>query len=217
MVNIKNPNKIRLILSITIGIIILALPILTNQLMTFRWFKVIGDEETWIAFYGSYLGGIIGGLMTLAGVLITLNFQTKNKHQEDEVNEHKTLLMLYPKFLLIKSNLKNIRLSLENNHQMIEQGYEWNKIERERFKWRIKRLAEKLNFLEEIDSSKLLPETIVKLMDLNRELENIYVAVSVLEGNFESGFPPESWEEYSHGVKDAMDLLDVTINDLNIR
>ncbi|MGR9049532.1 hypothetical protein ACQ4XT_12985 [Halobacillus faecis] len=197
--------------------IILVLPILTNQLMTFRWFKVVGDEETWIAFYGSYLGGIIGGLMTLAGVLLTLNVQTKNKHQEDEVNEHKTLLMLYPKFLLIKSNLKDIRLSLENHHQMIGKGHEWNKIERDMFKWRINRLAEKLNFLEEIDSSKLFPETIVKLMDLNRELENIYVAVSVLEGNFESGFPPESWEEYSRGVKGAIDLLDLTIKDLIIR
>ncbi|REJ10436.1 hypothetical protein [Halobacillus trueperi] len=195
----------------------MVLPILTNHLMMFRWFKVVGEEETWIAFYGSYLGGIIGGLMTLAGVLLTFNYQTKNKQQEDEVNEHKTLLLLYPKFLLIKSNLKNIRFSLENNHQMIEKEQEWNKIEREMFKWRIKRLAEKLNFLEEIDSSKLLPDTIVKLMDLNRELENIYVAVSVLEGNFESGFPSESWEEYSNGVKDAIELLDLTIKDLNIR
>ncbi|WLR46415.1 hypothetical protein LC065_12590 [Halobacillus litoralis] len=212
-----NSNKVRMILWVTVGIILLALPILTNQLMTFRWFKVVGDEKTWIAFYGSYLGGIIGGLMTLAGVLLTLNVQTKNKHQEDEVNEHKTLLMLYPKFLLIKSNLKDIRISLENNHQMTGKGLEWNKIERDMFKWRINRLAEKLNFLEEIDSSKLLPETIVKLMDLNRELENIYVAVSVLEGNFESGFPPESWEEYSRGVKGAIDLLDLTIKDLIIR
>ena len=185
--------------------------------MTFRWFKVVGDEETWIAFYGSYLGGIIGGVMTLAGVLLTFNYQTKSKQQEDEVNEHKTLLLLYPKFLLIKSNLKNIRFSLENNHQMIEKEQEWNKIEREMFKWRIKRLAEKLNFLEEIDSSKLLPDTIVKLMDLNRELENIYVAVSVLEGNFESGFPSESWEEYSNGVKDAIEVWELTIKDLNIQ
>ncbi|MBN9653505.1 hypothetical protein J0K78_04430 [Halobacillus sp. GSS1] len=184
--------------------------------MTFRWFHVVGDEETWIAFYGSYLGGIIGGLMTLAGVLLTFNFQNRNKLQEDEVNEHKTLLMLYPKFLLIKSNLKDIRYSLENNHHMMEQGNEWNPMEREMFKWRINRLAEKLNFLEEIDSSKLLPETIVKLLELHRELENIYVAVSVLEANFESGFPSESWEEYSHGVKDAMDHLDTTMRDLSI-
>ncbi|MBX0358550.1 hypothetical protein [Halobacillus sp. Nhm2S1] len=195
----------------------MVLPILTNQLMTFRWFKVVGDEETWIAFYGSYIGGIIGGLMTLAGVLLTFNYQRHNKQQEDEVNEHKALLMLYPKFLLIRSNLKNIRFSLETNHQMIEKGHEWNQLERDMFKWRISRLAEKLNFLEEIDSSKLLPETIVKLMDLNRELENIYVAVSVLEGNFESGFPPETWEEYSRGVQGVMDLLDLTIKDLIIR
>lgn len=71
--------------------LVLVLPILTNQLMRFNWFKVVGDEETWISFYGSYLGGITGGLMTLGGVLLTLNHQNKEKEQTEQESEENPL------------------------------------------------------------------------------------------------------------------------------
>jgi hypothetical protein len=73
-----------------IGIVLalLAIPIVINQLMRVDWFSgiVVGEEGIWISFYGSYVGGVIGGLLTLVGVVITINYQKEtNKTAEDEV------------------------------------------------------------------------------------------------------------------------------------
>ncbi|WP_163529278.1 hypothetical protein [Halobacillus ihumii] len=140
-------SKFKFTLIILSGVsVIMLFPILTNFIMTLSWFEIAGDKNTWISFYGSYLGGITGGLLTLGGVLLTLNHQKESKEQDSKVEEHKTLLLMYPKFLLILSNLKNIKFSLVHNDL-----YEMEDIEHEMLKWRIKSLSEKVNLLEGID------------------------------------------------------------------
>ncbi|RDY72559.1 hypothetical protein DXT76_01055 [Halobacillus trueperi] len=218
MSKIRFFSKYKWTLLVTVGgVIVLVLPILINQLMRFNWFKVVGDEETWISFYGSYLGGITGGLMTLVGVLLTLNHQRKNKEQEDNIEEHRTLLLLYPKLLLTISNLKNIKFSLDNFHLMLVQDDDLNWIERKLFKSRVESLSEKVNFLEEIDTTKLSPATLTKLMEARDVLNDTYVYVSALEGNFNSGFLPDSWGEYSLRVSETIDYIYNLINELDIR
>nr|WP_277874680.1 putative phage abortive infection protein [Mesobacillus harenae] len=57
---------------------------------TFVWFEITTSND-WISFSGSYLGGIIGGLFTLLGVLLTLKRQNEQyiKTQENQLEQDK--------------------------------------------------------------------------------------------------------------------------------
>ncbi len=74
----------KVILAIFLGIIsIFILAIFTNTIMSLNIFPgfVQGDIGNWIGFYGT----LIGGLLTLAGVFLTLQFNKK------QINEHETI------------------------------------------------------------------------------------------------------------------------------
>lgn len=58
-------------------LILILLPIFTNNFIINTNFYSKVSNDNWIAFLGSYLGGILGGLGTLAGVLITLRESRK--------------------------------------------------------------------------------------------------------------------------------------------
>lgn len=78
-------NKKTLIIIICIvSFLILLLPIFINILLRIDWFSsiVMGGESGWLSFYGSYLGGILGGLLTLVGVFLTIRYQDDLRKQE---------------------------------------------------------------------------------------------------------------------------------------
>ncbi|MCK2020771.1 hypothetical protein [Peribacillus frigoritolerans] len=85
--------KLKFILKcILIFLLFSLLPVLVNQLMRIDWFEdvVVGNESTWISFYGSY----IGGLLTLVGVIITIDYQNKsNKKTVEEVDNKNTKII----------------------------------------------------------------------------------------------------------------------------
>lgn len=60
---------------------VLLAPVCINYLMaiSFPGVKVHGDQSDWIAFFGNYSGGIIGGIITLIGLRITLQKEKANK------------------------------------------------------------------------------------------------------------------------------------------
>ncbi len=63
---------------IFIGVaIVISLPILVNFLAKITLFErfVVGKESTWISFFSGYLGSILGGIFTLLGVILTINYQ----------------------------------------------------------------------------------------------------------------------------------------------
>jgi hypothetical protein len=60
--------------------IIVIIPLLLDCLIYNFNFNHIGSNETWLTFWGTYLGAIIGGLCTLFGVLIANKYQ----HTENE-------------------------------------------------------------------------------------------------------------------------------------
>lgn len=70
---------------VCIGLLIcVGIPSVINIIMSFNIIPSIGTENAeWLGFWGSFLGGIIGGLATLIGVLLTL------KKMEKEENEKK--------------------------------------------------------------------------------------------------------------------------------
>ncbi|MBD8848410.1 hypothetical protein [Priestia megaterium] len=59
------------------AILLIIIPIVVNELMSFHVVKVYGDTNAWIGFLGSYFGSIISGVITLIGVLLTLQFSQK--------------------------------------------------------------------------------------------------------------------------------------------
>lgn len=77
------------------GLILLILPILIN-LLVLSWGTTItfGEINSWLGFFGSYLGSIAGGLLTLIGVVITIDSQKKDLKQEQVVKTQKLLLLL---------------------------------------------------------------------------------------------------------------------------
>ncbi|MFU2014795.1 hypothetical protein ACM6Q7_06915 [Peribacillus butanolivorans] len=74
----ENKQSILIITILTI-IAIFAIPIGVNALMGrhFEGKTVYGNASTWIAFFGSYLGSILSGVITLVGVLLTIRYTQK--------------------------------------------------------------------------------------------------------------------------------------------
>ncbi|WP_430508363.1 hypothetical protein [Rossellomorea marisflavi] len=64
------------------------IPIIVNSLMFIDAGPVSGDTKTWIGFlgtlFGAIIGGVISGLLTLIGVILTINWQ-KQKDFEDKL------------------------------------------------------------------------------------------------------------------------------------
>ncbi|WP_174733180.1 putative phage abortive infection protein [Mesobacillus harenae] len=78
---------------ITLLLFTIATPLLGSWFIsseTFVWFEITTSND-WISFSGSYLGGIIGGLFTLLGVLLTLKRQNEQyiKTQENQLEQDK--------------------------------------------------------------------------------------------------------------------------------
>ncbi|MGG0340018.1 hypothetical protein ABEY50_08205 [Priestia megaterium] len=72
----------------------IAIPILLN-LLYFSWgtsFNFV-DSNSWLGFFGSYIGSIIGGLLTLIGVVMTINEQNKGNEKE-QIQKTRRLLSL---------------------------------------------------------------------------------------------------------------------------
>lgn len=82
----ETPIGIILVL-LLLFILITTLPVLVNALVKIDWFKdsVSGGEGDWLSFYGSYLGGILGGILTLVGVVLTIRYQDRTRTREIQV------------------------------------------------------------------------------------------------------------------------------------
>ncbi|MFM9531656.1 hypothetical protein [Lysinibacillus sp. IITD104] len=76
----------KVILAIFLGIItIFVFAIFTNTIMLLNIFPgfVQGDIGNWIGFYGT----LIGGLLTLAGVFLTLQFNKKQINEQETIRK----------------------------------------------------------------------------------------------------------------------------------
>ncbi|KHD16016.1 hypothetical protein AWN73_09840 [Clostridium butyricum] len=64
------------------GLILIILPLLINWTILDNKFPSNADNNAWIGFFGSYIGASIGAVITLSGVIITINF-TRKESKED--------------------------------------------------------------------------------------------------------------------------------------
>lgn len=96
-----------IILAITISI-----PIIINKALYLPIKTNTTNDSDWLAFWGSFLGGIFGGFATLIGVLYTIKKNDKDKEKE----EKKKLPFVVPlqKNLLVYRDVRNEQCYLSN-------------------------------------------------------------------------------------------------------
>lgn len=80
----KNFN--RLILVIIAGLFIVVAPWVVAKIMNIQYFNWMKNDNDWIGFWGSYLGGFI----TLIGVFLTIKYA-----REEEINRQKLAIRPY--------------------------------------------------------------------------------------------------------------------------
>ncbi len=82
-----NLSKSRYLIAGGIVLFIVLSPIIINFLMGFRMGTVYGDSRTWITFFGSYLGAVVSGLITILGVYMTIRFTQEQNRINLEVTQ----------------------------------------------------------------------------------------------------------------------------------
>ena len=114
------------------AIVIICVPIVVNLLMIPKT-SAIGQPDTWITFFGSYVGAILSGLLTLIGVLLTINYTVK----QNAINQNFTY----------RENLEQIKFTRDENIRMLEENRKENR--RNKLPEMIYHLESCLDFLEE--------------------------------------------------------------------
>lgn len=76
--------------------VILAVPLLLAGGMYFPWFSLAkGEANAWIGFWGSYLGGLVSGIITFAGVYFGFKLHDDKQTQIDERKKMAQILEHY--------------------------------------------------------------------------------------------------------------------------
>ncbi|AWK51621.1 hypothetical protein DIC82_11560 [Clostridium beijerinckii] len=77
-------KKNNLFIAVLITIILIAIPILLDKfIIGNNWPSNISNSE-WVSFLGSYLGGLFGGVLSIAGVFITIRYYKQQEIKEKE-------------------------------------------------------------------------------------------------------------------------------------
>ncbi|MDW4528099.1 hypothetical protein R3398_17165 [Rossellomorea marisflavi] len=90
-------------------LIIFLLPLGVNALMFIPLGALVSENIIWIGFFGSYLGGIVSGLLTLRGVRLTI-----------EENQKKSLMESLPEKLMY---LEEIIFILERQKKLLIKNF----------------------------------------------------------------------------------------------
>lgn len=77
-------KKNNVFIAVVITIILIAITILLDKfIIGNNWPSNISNSE-WVSFFESYLGGLFGGVLSIAGVFITIRYYKKQEIQEKE-------------------------------------------------------------------------------------------------------------------------------------
>lgn len=81
-------------------LVVVLSPILVNSLMGFRFDSTNGEPNTWIAFFGSYMGSVVSGIITILGVYLTIRFTYRQNQKtleftKQEARREKLPEMIY--------------------------------------------------------------------------------------------------------------------------
>jgi hypothetical protein len=95
----KNNKKVIVIFVFILLILSIGIPFIVNYLTFFRVLPIKGSEETWIStlgsFWGAIVGGMISGILTLFGVILTLNGTLTMLRKEKNLDYYKERLRYF--------------------------------------------------------------------------------------------------------------------------
>jgi hypothetical protein len=151
--------------------IILLSPVLVNCLM-FIPFGLASDNITWVNFFGSYLGGVVSGLLTLQGVRLTI-----------QGNRDKDYYDSLPKKIMF---IEDIIFILERQNELLHKNNEDTSpsVKNPRYRERIKFI---LQYLEE---DGLLDKSSKVNLETYRITRNLYDYLKKLNYSHKSGVLP---------------------------
>lgn len=128
----KDKNKRDLIiLGIVYLLFIVLAPIVIEKLIIANSYPSGASNDGWASFFGSYLGGVFGGIATLMAVLITIRNGKKEKEEEiareKEELIRKSALIVYYDFEFAFENIQKFMIPLWKKRKT-----KWiNKLEKE--------------------------------------------------------------------------------------
>ncbi len=112
MGGIEYMNKIYVLLIITVIFTPITLGLLLNIP---TGFLTIGDESSWVGFFGNYSGGIIGGIVAF----VVANHQVKKQIEEQIKNEEEVkYINQLPSIINLIFELEEMKTSIINVHKM---------------------------------------------------------------------------------------------------
>lgn len=83
--------------------IVVISPIVISQVLRIPTLDLtIGTEESWVSFFGSYLGSMIGGIITLFVFLGTINYYRKKDREDNNIRETQNRLSIIPHIQIIQ-------------------------------------------------------------------------------------------------------------------
>lgn len=91
-------KKIVITLCITVVILLIVCPLLLDAFIFGNNIPSNLDNGTWAGFLGSYLGAIIGGLVSLIGISVTILFTQNQNKEEREFQKEDQELQIRPYF-----------------------------------------------------------------------------------------------------------------------
>lgn len=84
-------NNKAMTISIVTTLILIVIPIIIDKLIIGNNIKSNISNEQWVGFLGSYIGAIIGGIVSMLGIFITIQFY-KEQQKKDELNANYPVL-----------------------------------------------------------------------------------------------------------------------------
>lgn len=102
-----------------VGVIVLVLVVL--DLSSLRSFMPLTTEYDWLGFAGGLLGGVAGGVMTLAGVMLTLRNSARSERRRQQDDGMRTRLSVMP---LLDLTLSDEARHFDNSHGQLA-GLGW--------------------------------------------------------------------------------------------
>lgn len=113
---------------ITIFVLIILTPIIISQIIRLPFAKwTIGDENSWVGFFGGYIGGIIGGLVAFFVARYQINEQLRKQIANEEILK---FISQMPALMKLRYELENVNDSLKSvltyiNENMDAESDDW--------------------------------------------------------------------------------------------
>lgn len=104
-----------------IVVLIISVPIFLNILVSIETPYTTGDSGTWLSFFGSYLGAIIGGIV--AYYIAKMQFKRLDSKEGEKrgLRQYPLLLEVRSELLRIKNELNTLELKMDEHKEFNDQ------------------------------------------------------------------------------------------------